>query len=164
MASSAGSQENDGAAEALDAVRELHAAHGALLESVAGRYGLNHNDLRCLEILQREGELRAQRLAGLSNLSPAAITKVVDRLVAAGYAVRRQSATDRRSQVIGLSDGHAELRAATWERVRADAIAVLDDVPDAELRGFVRLLGRLAEVNRAHARRLSAGPPDPATE
>jgi DNA-binding MarR family transcriptional regulator len=145
-------------AETLNAIRELHAAHGALLESVAGRYGLNHNDLRCLEILHREGEQPAQRLAMLSNLSPAAITKVVDRLVGAGYAVRRQSTTDRRSQVIRLSDGHAELRAATWERVHADAVAVLDDVPSAELRDFVGLLGRLAEVNRVHARRLSAAP------
>lgn len=145
-----------GVAETLNAIRELHATHGALLESVAGRYGLNHNDLRCLEILHREGELPAQRLATLSNLSPAAITKVTDRLVAAGYVVRRQSTTDRRSQIIRLSDGHAELRTATWERVHADAVAVLDDVPAAELRALVVILGRLAEVNRVHALRLSA--------
>ncbi|WP_197093732.1 MarR family winged helix-turn-helix transcriptional regulator [Nonomuraea sp. SBT364] len=158
MAKPTGPDESSGedAAAALNVIRELHATHGALLEAVAGRYGLNHNDLRCLEILQRRGELPAQRLAALSNLSPAAITKVVDRLVTAGYAVRRQSTTDRRSQVVHLSEGHAELRAATWDQVHADAVAVLDDVPPAELRRFVGLLGRLAEVNRAHALRLTA--------
>lgn len=155
---------SDEAARALNAIRELHATHDALLESVAGRYGLNHNDLRCLEILHREGEMRAQRLAALSNLSPAAITKITDRLVAAGYAVRRQSSADRRAQVIRVSDGHAELRATTWERVHADAVAVLDDVPADRLRGFLVLLGRLAEVNRAHALRLSAALDDPDAE
>ncbi|WP_156326141.1 hypothetical protein [Nonomuraea sp. SBT364] len=37
-------------------------------------------------------------------------------------------------------------------------VAVLGEVPGAELRGFPRLLGRLAEVNREHARRLSDDP------
>ncbi|MEU4577536.1 MarR family transcriptional regulator [Nonomuraea sp. NPDC023979] len=152
--------DRDDAARALNAIRELHATHDALLEAVAGRYGLNRNDLRCLEILHREGAMPAQRLAALSNLSPAAITKIADRLVAAGYAVRRQSATDRRSQVIGVSDGHAELRATTWERVHADAVAVLEDVPAARLRDLLLLLGRLADVNREHARRLSSDPPE----
>lgn len=144
------------AIDALRATRELHAEMEALLEAVADRYGLNRNDLRCLEILQRHGEMRARRLATLSRLSPAAVTKVVDRLVAAGYATRRQSAEDRRAQIIGVSDRHSELRTAIWDPVREDATAVLDESSADELRGLTSIVRRLAEVNRAHVRRIAS--------
>lgn len=140
----------------LRAVRELHTETEALFDAVADRYGLNRNDLRCLELLQREGEMRARRLAVLSHLSPAAVTKVVDRLVAAGYATRRQSADDRRAQIIGVSDRHAELRAAIWDPVREDAAAVLESVGPQELHAVASVVQRLAEVNRTHALRNSA--------
>lgn len=141
-------------ADALRATRELHAEAEALLDAVAGRYGLNRNDLRCLEILQREGEMRARRLATLGNLSPAAVTKIVDRLEEAGYVTRRQSSEDRRAQVIGVSGRHAELRAAIWDPVHQDAVAVLGASSARELRSVTALLRRLAEVDRAHARRI----------
>ncbi|MBA8952191.1 MarR family winged helix-turn-helix transcriptional regulator [Actinomadura namibiensis] len=142
----------------LRAIRELHTETEALFDAVAERYGLNRNDLRCLELLQREGEMRAQRLAVLSHLSPAAVTKVVDRLVAAGYATRRQSAEDRRAQIIGVSERHADLRAVIWDPVHDDAVAVLESVSPQELHAVASVIHRLAEVNRTHALRNSASP------
>ncbi|GAB3999175.1 hypothetical protein GCM10029992_27180 [Glycomyces albus] len=42
-------------ANALQATRRLHAATEELLDAAAERYAIKRNDLRCLEILEREG-------------------------------------------------------------------------------------------------------------
>lgn len=49
-----------------------------------------------LEILSREGELRMTDLARLINVSTAAITGIVDRLVRDGYVARANDPEDRR--------------------------------------------------------------------
>ncbi|WP_199431164.1 MarR family winged helix-turn-helix transcriptional regulator [Qaidamihabitans albus] len=141
--------------DVLHAVRELHSATEALFDAVAERYGINRNDLRCLEIIERDGPLGPGRLGGLSGFSPAAVTKILDRLEAAGYVVRRPSLTDRRAQVVEVAAGHNEWRRAVWQPVVTEASAVLGSLPDAELRGLAATLQRLAEVNRGQAEGLS---------
>ncbi|NEE01634.1 MarR family winged helix-turn-helix transcriptional regulator [Phytoactinopolyspora halotolerans] len=144
------------AASLLETFRALHASHDALLEKVAQRYGIGRNDLRCLEILQRHGEMRPQQLAVLSGLSPAAITKVADRLIRAGFVTRSPSPTDRRGQVIGISDGHRELRAEIWDRIHADAVTVLASLGADDAGRLADVLERLIEVNRSHTRRVGS--------
>ena len=141
---------------ALLATRERHSATEALLDAISTRYGINRNDLRCLEILEREGPMSPRQLAVLSHLSQPAITKIVDRLAAAGYLSRRPSAEDRRAQVISTSTRHAELRAALWRPIVEDANTVLGTLSDDVLRQLTHVLRRLADTNRSHARRLPA--------
>ncbi|TQM01679.1 MarR family winged helix-turn-helix transcriptional regulator [Pseudonocardia kunmingensis] len=150
--------------DVVHAARALHAATEALLDAVASRYGVNRNDLRCLEILEREGPMTAGGLAAASHLSPAAITKVVDRLDRAGYVTRHPDAEDRRAHIVGTSDGHADLRTAIWQPVLADAEAAFGARPAAELCGLAEDLRRLGELNRTHARRLSEGRTDPSDQ
>lgn len=135
----------------MRAARELHSATELLLDAVARRYGINRNDLHCLEIIEREGPVTAGALARLSHLSPAAVTKVIDRLAWAGYVIRRPSTDDRRAQVIAISTEHAELRTGIWGPVAGDALAVLGELAPAELGRFTEVLTRLAAVNREHA-------------
>ncbi|MFD1717490.1 MarR family winged helix-turn-helix transcriptional regulator [Georgenia deserti] len=145
----------DTATAMLEAVRMLHASHDALLERAAERYGISRNDLRCLEVLQREGPMRPQQLAVRSQLSPAAITKVTDRLVAAGFVERRPVEGDRRGHLLGLSGHRADLRQETWDGVRDDALAELATLEPADARRFARTLTALAAINSAHAERLA---------
>ena len=142
-------------AAVVRAARELHAATEALLDAVAARYGVNRNDLRCLEILERDGPMTAGALAAASHLSPAAVTKVVDRLEGAGYATRRASRDDRRAHIVEVSDAHADLRDAVWQPLLGDAGQLLGARPARELRGLADDLRRLGELNRGHACRLS---------
>ena len=139
----------------VQAARELHAATETLLDAVAARCGVNRNDLRCLEILEREGPMTAGRLAAVSQLSPAAVTKVVDRLDARGYVSRRPGADDRRTHVIATSDAHGDMRSALWQPLLDDAARAYAGRPAPELHGLAEDLRRLGELNRAHARRLS---------
>ncbi|MGN9810680.1 MarR family winged helix-turn-helix transcriptional regulator [Micromonospora sp. BQ11] len=139
---------------ALAAMRELHSATEVLLDAVAARYRINRNDLHCLEILQREGEMNARRLAELSQLSPAAITKITDRLVAAGYVTREPSRDDRRAHLIRISAQHGELREAVWRPVVEAASALLGTLPSTEVRRMTTIVRDLSQVSREHARNL----------
>jgi DNA-binding MarR family transcriptional regulator len=54
-------------------------------EAVADGVGLHRTDLRCLEIVAREGPISAGRLAALAGLSTSAMTSVIDRIQRVGY-------------------------------------------------------------------------------
>lgn len=142
---------------ALVAIRELNSTSESLLDAVAVRYAVNRTDLRCLEILQREGAMNARDLARHASLSPAAVTKVLDRLVRAGYVSRRSDPTDRRAQVLATSAEHGELRSRVWRPVEAQMRDILDEVPEASLREFTALLERVVAANRSQTERLWAG-------
>ncbi|GAB3231010.1 hypothetical protein GCM10027447_25830 [Glycomyces halotolerans] len=152
--SSGGSGRDAAVAEALNATRRLHSATEELLDAAAERYGINRNDLRCLEIIEREGAMRPGRLAQASGLSPAAITKVLDRLEAAGYVTRSGTGADRRAREVRTSDHHGLQRRRTWQPVIDAASAVLADQERERLEDLASVLTSLAEANRRSAQRL----------
>jgi DNA-binding MarR family transcriptional regulator len=79
-------------------------------EAVARAVGINRTDMRCLDILGQEGGATAGRLATLMGLTSGAITTVLDRLEASGFARRERDENDRRRvQVVLTEKAHAEL-------------------------------------------------------
>ncbi|WP_162452443.1 MarR family transcriptional regulator [Phytoactinopolyspora mesophila] len=138
---------------ALRATRRLHAATEALFDAAAEQYGINRNDLRCLEILEREGPTRPSSLAETSGLSPAAITKILDRLERAGYITRTEG-PDRRARTIATSDRHRRRRREIWEPVAEAATAALAGRDSEQIEALTELLDDLAEANGESARRL----------
>lgn len=136
---------------ALTTSRQLHSATEELLDAAAERYGINRNDLRCLEILEREGPTQPAKLAEASGLSRAAITKVLDRLERAGYITRSGDRDDRRTHQVRTSAHQARQRHEIWEPVLAAARAALNDHDVAELQMLAAALSRLADANRESA-------------
>jgi DNA-binding MarR family transcriptional regulator len=72
-------------------------------QAVADAVGLNRTDLRCLDVIEREGPVSAGRLADASGLTTGAITTVLDRLERAGYARRVADPNDRRRVLVELT-------------------------------------------------------------
>lgn len=138
-------------AAALSASRQLHSSTEELLDAAAARYGINRNDLRCLEILEREGPMQPGRLAQASGLSPAAITKVLDRLEQAGYITRSDTGSDRRARQVRTSRRHARQRHDLWQPVVDTATAALAHLDHRELETVTAALTALAEANRRSA-------------
>ena len=62
------------------AVRDSQTAAGMLFEAFAALLGVNHTDGRCLDIVQRLGQITAGDLARASGLTTGAVTVVIDRL------------------------------------------------------------------------------------
>lgn len=65
--------------------------------------------LKILFALRLNGGSSVHELVHLMGVSPATMTGIVDRLVAAGYVTRREDPQDRRVRRIELSPGGAEL-------------------------------------------------------
>jgi DNA-binding MarR family transcriptional regulator len=72
-------------------------------QAVADALGLNRTDMRCLDVLSREGPVTAGRLAEATGLTSGAMTTAVDRLERAGYAQRIRDSDDRRRVLVQLT-------------------------------------------------------------
>jgi len=101
-----------------DALRAALLSHGREMsariilfhQSLAGRFGLNATDHKCLDLAKHEPEITAGRLAALTGLTTGAITAVLDRLERAGFVRRERVAADRRKVVVRvLPEGQRQL-------------------------------------------------------
>jgi DNA-binding MarR family transcriptional regulator len=84
----------------LEELRNTSATSVLFSQVVAEQVGLNPTALECLDILGRSGPITAGRLAELTGLTTGAITGVVDRLEASGYARRERDTRDRRRVIV----------------------------------------------------------------
>jgi len=105
-------------------------------QAVADTLGLNRTDMRCIDILDREGRLTAGQLADRTGLTSGAVTTVIDRLEKAGYARRVRDTDDRRRIYVELTDGiqqsagrfyaeHAELAESLYKQYTEEQIELL---------------------------------------
>lgn len=104
--------------------------------------------------LADEGPNRLGSLAQAFGLDPSTITRQVQSLEQAGWAVRRHDPSDRRAAILDLTDEGRALLHATRERRRRWLRAAIDDWSEADQQEFARLLeqfnGSLDEL--AHRR------------
>jgi DNA-binding MarR family transcriptional regulator len=89
--------------ELIYEVRRSQAATDRYDQAVAEAIGLNRTDMRCLDVIQREGPVPAGRLADETGLTTGAITTVLDRLERAGFARRVRDPADRRRVLVELT-------------------------------------------------------------
>jgi len=139
--------------ELIDEVRRSQAATDRFDQAVADAVGLNRTDMRCIDVIQREGRLAAGQLAHATGLTTGAMTAAIDRLERLGYARRVADPHDRRKVLVELSEGagklsrfysnHVEESERLYHRYSAEELELL--------LGFVRG-GR--QFNEAQAARL----------
>ncbi|CCH33060.1 MarR family transcriptional regulator [Actinosynnema sp. NPDC047251] len=103
-----------------DLGRELSTAVVAFHEAVGAHLGVTAVDQRALALIGRHGPMTAGDLAKRINLTPGAVTGVVDRLERAGLARRDPDPTDRRRVLVtavgnALGSAFAGLNAAMGE-------------------------------------------------
>lgn len=90
--------------------REMSARTILFHQSIANLAGVSATDLKCLDYIQRGGDVTAGDLARLTGLTTGAITMVIDRLEKAGLARRERSKADRRKVLIRLRKSRATAR------------------------------------------------------
>jgi DNA-binding MarR family transcriptional regulator len=96
--------------------------------------------------------LRMSQLADRVLLSRSGVTRLVDRLVAAGYVDRSQCTTDARGAEAVLTDlGLAHLRRASRTHLRGIDDYFIDPLTDDELCAIGRSLGTIVEGLRRRA-------------
>jgi DNA-binding MarR family transcriptional regulator len=84
-------------------VRRSQNATDRFDQAVADAIGINRTDMRCLDVISREGPVPAGRLAEETGLTTGAITTVLDRLERGGFARRVRDPDDRRRVLVELT-------------------------------------------------------------
>lgn len=94
--------------------RELGARSILFHQAIANLVGVSPTDLKCLDYVDRMGEVTAGDLARITGLTTGAITAAIDRLEKAGLARRERSEEDRRKVFIRLCQSPAMARIAPF--------------------------------------------------
>ncbi|HTX81604.1 MAG TPA: MarR family transcriptional regulator [Streptosporangiaceae bacterium] len=114
-------------------LRALGSDLDQLDEAVADRAGLHRTDLRCLEIVARDGPISAGRLAAMAGLSTSAVTSVIDRLERAGRMRRVPDSADRRKVLLEVTALARQEGRAAFAGLMEGTDRLLDRYSHAEL-------------------------------
>jgi DNA-binding MarR family transcriptional regulator len=143
-------------------IREFRASgnqDNAFDSLAAERLGVSETDLRCLNIIENSGGIGAGDLATQAGLTAGAVTGVIDRLEAAGYARRVPDRADRRRIRVNVTDDFYRSAARIWGPLAADWHSTLSRrFTMQELERITAFLRATNEVGRRHIDRLRQMP------
>jgi DNA-binding MarR family transcriptional regulator len=129
-------------------------------EAVARRLGLNRTDLRCLSALTQAGATSASALADATGLTRGAMTTALDRLEAAGFAVRVWDQADRRTVRVEMTATGTNAVMALYGPLTRDGAELLQRYTVQELSAVCRYLEDGRRLQRTHAQQIRKGSED----
>lgn len=132
--------------ESLDAITDALLTASRLLVAISASSialvddTITISQFRTLVILSNEGPVNLATLAGLLDVQPSTIGRMVDRLVGAGLIDRRPHPASRRELVAELTPrGRKVVQKVTANR-RNELARVVEKMPERERRGLLRAL------------------------
>lgn len=139
------SQQRDALVSALvSQVQALSLASDRIGTLFAGRHDLHTTDFRALTAIyraEREGQpLTARQLADALQVSPGAVTYVVDRLAASGHVFRDTDPTDRRRVLLRFGEHGRDVAGAFFGPLGAAHASAMSSYSDADLQVCLRFL------------------------
>jgi len=141
--------------ELIDEVRRSQSATDRFDQAVADALGLGRTDMRCLDVLERQGAVAAGQLARQTGLTSGAMTAAVDRLEASGYVRRVRDEHDRRRVLIELTD-RAQDVGGFYAGHASVASELYDNYTTEELQMLLRFVRRGREFNEERAAEVEA--------
>ncbi len=144
--------------EAIKLDREAHRAMRQPL--FEGWKGLNLTvpQLKSLFFISNRGSSSPGRLAAALGVTPPNVTGIVDRLVEQGLVARRESESDRRVLLLGITEKGDAILADLREWRTNTMTEVLSKLNEEELEGLVKGLRSLVEAARDRLKAI--GEPD----
>jgi DNA-binding MarR family transcriptional regulator len=133
-------------------------------DAAAEYFGVTRTAMRCLEVLDRVGQLTAGDIARETGLTSGAVTAMLDRLEQAEYVRRLRDPGDRRRVLVELTDRARQTAAEVYGPL-ADLMVEFDRYTDDELvliRDFLRLgsamlIAQADRVDKQRRQRDAAG-------
>ncbi|MCL2516792.1 MAG: MarR family transcriptional regulator [Microbacteriaceae bacterium] len=147
---------------AIEALLAIQRAETIELENARRRAGLTRSEFQALRYLlqaQRdERPMGPKDLVIMLDLSPAAVTKVVDRLVALGDLQRVAHPSDRRAIYLTPTEAGAAKINAAYEHFHNALVEVVDSLDEAANDALHdSLLAVVEQLGASHAPQLVAG-------
>ncbi|WP_069165623.1 MarR family winged helix-turn-helix transcriptional regulator [Nocardia altamirensis] len=115
-------------------------------QAIADRVGLHVTDLRCLNMLRLGGPATAGELAATAGLTTGAITRMIDRLLKAGYVRREHDEQDRRRVIITAVPERFDELAPHYELLAREFDTVAAEYTEEQLELILQLFHRLHET------------------
>ena len=141
----------------LEVGREIGARTILFHQAIANIVGVSVTDMKCLDYVDRGGDVTAGDLSRLTGLTTGAITAAIDRLEKAGLARRERSETDRRKVFIRLSESPATKRIAPiFEALGKDAAELATRYSTRELETIKDFCDRSIEMMRRQTEKVMA--------
>lgn len=137
--------------------RELGARGILFHQAVASLVGVSATDLKCLDYVDRVGDVTAGDLARLTGLTTGAITAAIDRLEKVGLARRERSEVDRRKVFIRLCQSPAMARIAPfYEALGRESAQMITRYSMSELEIIKDFCERCIEIMRRQTEAVQA--------
>ncbi|MFE9097264.1 MarR family winged helix-turn-helix transcriptional regulator [Streptomyces sp. NPDC007264] len=126
-----------------DLVRVETRLYNAVSARLRAEQGLGLGQFELLEIIDRVPGCRVLDIVGELAITVGAVSKAVDRLVAAGWCVRVAHPQDRRSSVLRLTPEGKEQLAASRPLVESELVSLTTAVPPDDLTRVASTLAAL---------------------
>ena len=130
----------------IDLVRVETRLYNAVSARLRAEHGLGLGQFEFLDIIDRVPECRVLDIVGELAITVGAVSKAVDRLVAAGWCVRVAHPQDRRSSVLRLTSEGERLLIASRPVVEDELASLTAAVPPGDL---ARIAATLATLRAA---------------
>lgn len=142
----------------VDSMRSSQTATDMLDEAFTEFLGINRSDGRCLDVVDRWGQVTAGELAAEVGLTTGAVTAMVDRLESAGLLRRARDPDDRRKVVIQMTDEAQELADEIYGEIARATAPYVEALSDADLLTLISFFeaSRSANLELAEAVRRRA--------
>ncbi|MGW1530929.1 MarR family winged helix-turn-helix transcriptional regulator [Streptomyces aureus] len=127
----------------IDLVRVETRLYNAVSARLRAERGLGLGQFEFLDIIDRVPECRVLDIVGELAITVGAVSKAVDRLVAAGWCVRVAHPQDRRSSVLRLTSEGERLLTASRPVVEAELASLTAAVPPGDLARVAATLATL---------------------
>ncbi|MEU2033013.1 MarR family transcriptional regulator [Nocardia amamiensis] len=146
----------------LDAALTIAAQRSAtdavmMHQAVADRLGLHVTDLRCLNLLRLGGPATAGELATQTGLTTGAITRMIDRLLKAGYVRREHDEQDRRRVIVSVIQERIDEIAPHYEILAREFGAAMADYTAEQMELVLEVFNRLHKTSLRVTALLRAG-------
>lgn len=131
----------DATRDAIEALAGWQVLVAQFNDLVARSLGVTPTETQCLYVLSRFGPSSPSELARRINLTSGATSRMLDRLLAAGYITRTPDTRDRRRVVIAPAGDGIDRIGSLYEPLNGDLAALLSEFEDDELAalaGFAR--------------------------
>ena len=133
-------------------------------EIIAKVLGLHQTDLAGVDFLYgKRGACSAGELSKATGLSSGATTTLIDRLEKAGFAVREDDPTDRRRQMVRLSNQASKRCEDIYEPIRNDLFKLWSSYTTDELELVERFITKAITLHAERLERLRPLAKEPQT-
>ena len=132
--------------ESVDAITDALVTASRLLVAISARSiaevdeSITIPQFRALVILSSRGASNLATLAGLLDVQPSTIGRMVERLVSAGLIDRQQHPNSRRELLVELTARGRDVDDTVTVRRRGEIARVVQAMPERERRGLVTAL------------------------